>query len=142
MMDRQVKYRVFDKQYGMFQVAHIDFINGEVHYLPDYDNINKCMIDEREIEYRVTTLSDLLEYTGIRDRHGKEIYEGDIIRFSRGYKEIKCVDVMEIGDIITGFWIYHSEEFSNDNVDTDTIEVIGNIYQNPELLNSGDEYNE
>ena len=96
----------------------------------------------------------LMQYTGLHDENGKEIYENDIVEFSydiftgnfdtklgRGTIEfidgafyIKPFEIecKKIEDIANGecFLLY--------TVNIDTLEIIGNIYDNPELL--GGEY--
>lgn len=63
------------------------------------------------------------QYTGLKDSNGKEIYEGDIVIRSWGKNE----KIEEVKDI--GFDLKLSELESGG-----ITEVIGNIYQNPELL--------
>ena len=71
----------------------------------------------------------LMQYTGLKDKNGREIYEGDIVTHQENIKVIvwdkvnACFDWDEIrgwGDNFTGF--------------VDEYEVIGNIYENPELI--------
>ena len=66
-----------------------------------------------------------MQYTGLHDKNGKEIYEGDILRF----ENLPDLDIVEATD---GGW----NPFI-DSMETDGAwhyEVIGNIYSNPELL--------
>jgi uncharacterized phage protein (TIGR01671 family) len=81
-------------------------------------------------------LEDPQEYTGIKDRNGKEIYEGDIIRplnlngcISDGVIKFRhgCFIALQISG-------EHYEECLG-NLNNDHIVIIGNIYENPELLN-------
>jgi len=79
------------------------------------------------------------QYTGLEDKNGKEIYEGDII---------KCYDfgITAIGIVVYKIdsfqidWIKNGTRFNNYiSVRIDKIEVIGNIFENPELLNKQQE---
>jgi len=76
-----------------------------------------------------------MQYTGLKDKNGKEIYEGDIVRYSCGGDIQAEPMVIEIPDIFLKLG-------NNDpyyKIDLDSLEVIGNIYENPELLtNKGD----
>jgi len=83
----------------------------------------------------------LLQYTGLKDKNGIDIYEGDIMRI----KEHK-VTKHETGRVITipeqlAVVVFKDTEFRAENKKrifplnfTHTEEVIGNIYENPELI--------
>lgn len=68
---------------------------------------------------------ELMQYTGLKDKNGKEIYEGDVVNYFGHY-----LGVVEWKD--SGFWVYESQA-SRYSI-TDNMEVIGNIYENQELL--------
>ncbi len=77
----------------------------------------------------------LMQYTGLRDKNGREIYEGDILRGSydsayevryMGDRDYPAFDVIpDVGSDSNGLSYLIAEE---------SVEVIGNIYENPELL--------
>lgn len=112
---REIKFRAWDKDGRVFiyELGHWD------------DSINMLKPSE-ELEKGWPHL-ELMQYSGLKDKSGKEIYEGDILLDLRGFKE-----TVEWGsypnDIEApgpGFHIYRSQDS----------EVIGNIYENKELLN-------
>lgn len=76
------------------------------------------------------------QYTGLKDRNGKEIYEGDIVWYSDEFNRIAKVELVpECG---TGHYIRTSGSgyyaLNPSTVKIHDIEVIGNIFENPELL--------
>lgn len=71
------------------------------------------------------------QYTGLKDKNGKEIYEGDIVTYgSRGNKPV--------GFLIGEFVLLNENGEFYDSVGSSSkeLEVIGNTYENPELLMS------
>jgi len=87
--------------------------------------------DVWNIEYKeVSDRYILMQYTGLKDKNGKEIYEGDIVEFHYGslgsFRE-------EIIFNDGGFWILRKDG-SNFMPSIEFREVIGNIYENKDLL--------
>jgi uncharacterized phage protein (TIGR01671 family) len=77
----------------------------------------------------------LMQYTGLKDKNGKEIYEGDIILDKWKQKtEVKIeeftMQTYDDGCVGIGFMLE-----THDRDDLKELEVIGNIYENPELIN-------
>lgn len=78
------------------------------------------------------------QFTGLLDRHGKEIYEGDIAKITQEAKDSGGLPYTELG-VMT--WIEKEAKFAFDvrdgffvkGVFRMTIEIIGNIYEHPKL---------
>ena len=72
------------------------------------------------------------QYTGSKDKNNKEIYEGDIVRYSDGYAAV-------IVWKDTGFGLEFIEEVESPQTwyylpNGNILEILGNIYENPELI--------
>jgi len=92
----------------------------------------------------------LMQYTGYKDINNKEIYEGDIVKYTSYYNGKTNIDLVQWKEIedIEGYhhknyceWVVGYDTLIDivKNVFTDctTIEVIGNLYENFELLENG-----
>ena len=90
---------------------------------------------------------NLMQFTGLKDKNGKEIYEGDIFRedetmgvvkFRNG--SFKVVWSGVIGSLTESGWDEDSggygevDEETFDEIYANKMEIIGNVYENPELL--------
>jgi len=90
-----------------------------------WNNAEKKMYPEVE-DIRERYEIYLMQYTGLKDKNGQEIYEGDILKFNtKGGNEM----IYEVKWRGKGF---KPTRMSEDN--QEEIEIIGNIYENPELL--------
>ena len=76
---------------------------------------------------------DVMQFTGLHDKNGKMIYEGDIIKFKAWGNSWTG----EVKYYYGGFSPFYSRDAKIDfgDVDNEVCEVIGNIYENKELLN-------
>ena len=78
---------------------------------------------------------ELMQYTGLKDKNGKEIYEGDFVKDEIRYEVM--FGEYEVDEYThTGFFLFHSanNEGMLSKDDCNFLTVIGNIYENAELL--------
>jgi len=131
---REIKFRVWDKnRKRMYFWENIEAIHNNGILVIVADN-NDWML--------VPPNYELLQYTGLKDEQGKEIYEGDIIRYTYhigGLEFPNCIETIKWDIEITGFLPLSDYDVTEDDQSEccpipETIEVIGNIYENPELL--------
>ncbi len=118
-MMREIKFRAWDKENGL--MIKDNPLRGFPLTMTWTGNV---YVDGKLQDYF------MMQYTGLKDKHSKEIYEGDIVRHSS----------------ITGTVIYHDGLFAIDSIrvepslplfytSPEKIEIIGNIYEEPESLN-------
>lgn len=111
-----------------------------------WDKILKRLLYWDEIKlFRLEVLEQncpliLMQFTGLCDKNGKEIYEGDVIEYTYrdGWKEKLKIDFDPLKGYFAAGYTYRLMGMvaKGDTSDPDTkcIEVISNIYENPELL--------
>ncbi len=137
---REHKYKAWNREtktMWWFDLAWGDFAygKGSIGMLP-MDELNRSS-GNRDNRIAVDpNYCALLEYTGLKDKQGKEIYEGDIAKcFSFGDElPFKC-DVF-YNENIAAFQIRYmgaNDHYVFDTLCADKLEVIGNIHENPDL---------
>ena len=132
-MDREIKFRVWDKvnkkwiddsdiainQQGLLFIRY----EGQVAF----DSISLTKSKTYEISL----------HTGLKNKNGKEIYEGDIVKFGNRKTEVRYiagsfkVEQVDYREFMEG---NKHKAWVNLDVENNNIETIGNIYENPELL--------
>jgi len=74
----------------------------------------------------------LMQYTGLKDKNDKEIYEGDIIKnYSKSFGAEFVIKEVKFTEFLMNYGYDHYEM---GEIAEEIYEVIGNIYENPELL--------
>ena len=128
-MNREIKFRAWDKnQKKIYTVVGLDFAEMNVIY-GEYT------------DWEIHSLKNviLMQFTGLKDKNGVDVYEGDII-------ESTILGVKFKGEV---FWETAGWRVKGDDLDitlgndkAKTRKVIGTIYENPELLTQEQEVRE
>ena len=115
---REIKFRAWDIDKKEMFIPSMITSSGDISRPYGIDNWCKA---------------ELMQFTGLQDKNGKDIYEGDIVEYEDlaldgggdGEKHIVCFESLEEAIMFNmGFKYVGSEQ----------MEIIGNIYENPELL--------
>ena len=138
---REIKFRAWhipedkDDSGFMFAVRRIDFDRmntGDpakfVIYM-DHDEPTEEGVEYPDIWFWGDGV-ELMQYTGLHDKNGKEIYEGDIVVDS--WKHVK--GKVEWHDKKPKFCIHVGRSRIDLEWQTSLVEIIGNIYENPEMI--------
>ncbi len=136
-MSRVIKFRVWD-------IPNERMIEEPCDFREAFDSYSKEMSDMeyaetwQDVEDGIWRSCFVMQYTGLKDRDGKEIWEGDILKHYLPYENSKehPLVIMQWGSPWACFELKHINGLKNIapiNWYTEYT-VIGNIYQNPELL--------
>ena len=127
---RNIKFRAWNKNTKkMYKIGQITLEKGTWNYEPD----NREYVG-MSIPYQPSFM--LMQYTGLKDKNGKEIYEGDIIKCSFYPDFIFEIKFTELCWYMRK--IPTSEHINLSDVLYEDLEVIGNIYDNKNLLEKGE----
>ena len=115
-----------------------------------YQNVQDGLLAENEKDQLVLGVSlgklskdagsILMQFSGLQDKNGKEIYEFDIVKFYNPYSKNTYIMVVKFCSVFAGFALFDSVESKwakeSDYLKIQDLEVVGNIYENTELLDS------
>lgn len=121
------KFRAWDKETQSLRcVLVIDWLN-------DLLDLDSGLIERQFDEV------ELMQSTGLKDKNGVEVFQGDIVRCTRGCPH-EVVWLQEYaGMYVGGMPAWYLSGLSEGYAWTGEEEIIGNIYENPELLEQANE---
>lgn len=101
-----------------------------------WDNEMKIIRDDWRTFGTENGLLEIMQFTGLHDKNGKEVYEGDILRTDAEKEYISAVAYEQAGFKVDSYSDKDVCEHLENIAPHHSAEVIGNIYENPELLDS------
>ena len=119
---REIKFRAWDSKHKMVRLDVAAFSNGNFKYMNLHDE------DVYNIDGDV-----LMQYTGLKDKNGKEIYEGDIVKSRPDFRGEIVFGKVDVFFVETTAFLLKYKDSSIGGIGED-VEVIGNKFENPELL--------
>lgn len=145
MANREIKFRAWDASNGRmeYEMFYVFQKSGKC-FFPEYKIVDGKLTDEIKSLYDCGEEEPILmQYTGLKDKNGVEIYDGDIVGgyphgtvIVRWCKEYACFEAVWEDEDENGNIQEYTSLFANelDNC-KDAWIVLGNVYEHPHLLN-------
>ena len=140
-MNREIKFRVWDNKYKYMNYKVLVGIYGDWEKVKDDKNYTACAmwIEPDKVDYKCDPHwanfepyhkdIHLMQYTGLKDKNGVEVYEGDKVMFDNEWTEPDEIGVITWNKDTASFQIKgHIPSSSMKHLDR--MKVIGNIYEN------------
>lgn len=127
MRNRVIKFRIWDERSQEMRYGYPVIRKGKLESFVEDRTGSQFGIDWWPFT--------LMQYTGIKDKNGKEIWEGDIVKATYHWSQFQILtQVVKYSE--NGY--FHPFGIDDDAFEPKYVVVIGNIYENPELLKKAD----
>lgn len=131
---REIKFRAWDKEKNKMYYSLTLYPSCQI--VVDDDSVG--ILKSTSVKFPLNPGEfELMQYTGLKDKNGREIYEGDIVQWghlSHGY-------IKSVIEFVAGIFQQYPQTAgvisSSLNQIVLNCEVVGNIYENPEILKAG-----
>lgn len=125
---REIKFRAWDLDFKKMWLSHDSCFEYLIHE-------NKQQTQQASIVgFMISDACHLMQFTGLKDKNGVEIYDGDILSrtsYHAPNTAIIAIVIWQNGGFILK---HHDNLYQLSESNLDNYNVIGNIYENPELL--------
>lgn len=123
---REIKFRAWD------------ILKKEMCWVDEWNPVNMIVraLRPNAKPHRISGDSNhsvLMQYTGLKDKNGKEIYEEDVVKYQVANSDIHSLGKVYFNESNATFKV---DYYTFDKVYKTNLEIIGNVFENPELLES------
>jgi len=137
-MNTWIKFRVYDSYYETMVYGNEPLVGNVIGAIV---GCTDPLDDKEKEQYKI------MQYTGLKDKNGTEIYFGDILGTSNNNSEYDIWDYSEYGytvaqehahqlGVMYSNWAMNCFSGDESVFAQEFVKIIGNIYENPELLSS------